>query len=169
MENQSSTSHQTSHLSVYTLEEIGILTPKSTPSVIPATKFLSSDISSVESTSIDDRNTPIAIRKGTRVCTKHLIAKHVSYHRLSPTTRAFTTNPSSVEILKDIQEALAILEWKHIVLEEIRALENNRTWQLVDTPRGEKPMGFKWVFIMKYYVDESIERYKARLVAKHFT
>ncbi|RVW78705.1 Retrovirus-related Pol polyprotein from transposon RE1 [Vitis vinifera] len=81
---------------------------------------------SAESTSSDDLNVPIAFRKGARICTKHLIAKHVSYHRLSPTMRAFPTNLFSVEIPKDIHEGLAILEWKQ-VLEEMRALENNGT------------------------------------------
>ncbi|RVW73919.1 Copia protein [Vitis vinifera] len=82
---------------------------------------------SAESTSSDDLNVPIAFRKGARICTKHLIAKHVSYHRLSPTMRAFPTNLFSVEIPKDIHEGLAILEWKQVVLEEMRALENNGT------------------------------------------
>nr|CAN65787.1 hypothetical protein VITISV_032262 [Vitis vinifera] len=90
-------------------------------------KSLSFDNSSAESTSSDDLNVPIAFRKGARICTKHLIAKHVSYHRLSPTMRAFPTNLFSVEIPKDIHEGLAILEWKQVVLEEMRALENNGT------------------------------------------
>ena len=119
--------NQTSDLSVCTLEEIGIPTPKSLPFVIMVAKSLSFDNSSAESTSSDDLNVPIAFRKGARICTKHLIAKHVSYHRLSPTMRAFPTNLFSVEIPKDIHEGLAILEWKQ-VLEEMRALENNGTW-----------------------------------------
>lgn len=83
--------------------------------------------------------------------------------------RDFTTNLSTVEIPKDIQEALAVPDWKQAVLEEIRALEKNGTWQLLDTPKGKKPVGCKWVFIVKYNTDGSIKRYKARLVAKGFT
>ena len=36
-------------------------------------------------------------------------------------------------------------------------------------PRGKKPVGYKWVFIVKYKADGTVERYKARLVAKGFT
>ena len=36
-------------------------------------------------------------------------------------------------------------------------------------PRGKKPVGCKWVFIVKYKVDGTVERYKARLVVKGFT
>ena len=147
MENQPPTTHQPSHPSVCTLEETCIPTHKYLPSVIPAAKSFSFDNSSAENTSSDTVNVPIAIRKGTRVCTKHPIATHASYHRLSTTMRAFTANLSSVEIPKDIQEALAIPEWKQVVLEEMRALENNEMWQRVDAPRGKKPVGCKWVLL----------------------
>ena len=36
-------------------------------------------------------------------------------------------------------------------------------------PRGKKPMGCKWVFIVKYKADGTVERYKPRLVARGFT
>ena len=39
----------------------------------------------------------------------------------------FTTNMFSVNIQRDMQEALIVLEWKQVVLEEMRALENNET------------------------------------------
>ena len=56
-----------------------------------------------------------------------------------------------------------------VVMEEIRALEKNGTWEVMTLLRGKKPMGCKWLFIMKYKADDTIERYKARLVAKRFT
>ena len=36
-------------------------------------------------------------------------------------------------------------------------------------PRGKKPVGCKWVFIVKYKADGTVERYKPRLVARGFT
>ena len=36
-------------------------------------------------------------------------------------------------------------------------------------PLRAKPVSSKWVFNVKFQVDGSIERYKARLVAKDFT
>ena len=75
----------------------------------------------------NDLDVPIAIRKGTRSCTMHHIAKYVSYHRLSPKYRAFTTNLSSVSIPRNIQDALNHTEWKAAVMEEMEALNKNKT------------------------------------------
>lgn len=52
---------------------------------------------------------------------------------------------------------------------EIRALEANRTWEIVDIPEGVIPIGNKWVYRIKRKSDGSIERFKARLVAKGYT
>lgn len=53
--------------------------------------------------------------------------------------------------------------------EEMRALEKNQTWELVDLPPRKTPVGCRWVFVVKYKVDDSVERYKARLVVKGYT
>ncbi|XP_058008894.1 uncharacterized mitochondrial protein AtMg00810-like [Hevea brasiliensis] len=55
------------------------------------------------------------------------------------------------------------------MVEEMKALAKNKTWELITLPMGEKPVGCKWVFTVKHRPDGSIERYKARLVAKGFT
>ncbi|KAH9698541.1 protein kinase domain-containing protein [Citrus sinensis] len=72
----------------------------------------------------------------------------------------------SVVIPKSVYEALNVPEWKEAMLEEMRALEKNATWEKVDMPDGKTTVGCKWVFTMKYNSDGSLERYKARLVAK---
>ncbi|KAH9657194.1 retrovirus-related pol polyprotein from transposon RE1 [Citrus sinensis] len=117
----------------------------------------------------NDLDVPIAQRKGTRSCTLHPISKYVSYHRLSPFFRAFTANLSVIAIPKSVQDALSIPEWRDAVYAEMRALEKNKTWELVKLPEGKKPVGCKWIFTVKYRADGSLERYKARLVAKGFT
>ena len=53
--------------------------------------------------------------------------------------------------------------------EEMNALEKNRTWEMVDLPRGKTTIGCKWLFTVKFKVDGSLEQYEARLVAKGFT
>lgn len=52
---------------------------------------------------------------------------------------------------------------------EIKALELNKTWTIVDLPPCKVPIGFTWVYNIKHKADGSIERYKARLVAKGYT
>jgi hypothetical protein len=52
--------------------------------------------------------------------------------------------------------------------EEFGALMKNDTWKLVPWQRGINVVDCKWVFKLKRKVDGSIERYKARLIAKCF-
>ena len=52
---------------------------------------------------------------------------------------------------------------------EIKALEDNDTWEVTVLPPGKVPIGCKWVFRIKCRADGTIEKYKARLVAKGYT
>nr|CAN79888.1 hypothetical protein VITISV_019498 [Vitis vinifera] len=49
------------------------------------------------------------------------------------------------------------------------ALKKNKTWELVDLPKGKRKVGCKWVFTTKHRADGTLERYKVRLVAKGYT
>ena len=113
-----------------------------------------------------DLDLPIALRKGVRSRTIHPISNFVSYHRLSSSFSVFTSHLSSIEIPKNVQEAFGDPRWKATVVEKVKALEKNGTSELVTLPKGKRTMGCKWVFPLKYKSNGSVERYKARLVAK---
>ncbi|KAL5769820.1 hypothetical protein ACOSP7_013974 [Xanthoceras sorbifolium] len=67
------------------------------------------------------------------------------------------------------EEASQSSKWMTAMKEEIAALEQNQTWELVPKPRDVKPISCKWVYKIKCRPDGSIERYKARLVARGFS
>ena len=52
--------------------------------------------------------------------------------------------------------------------EEIAIIEKNRTWELVDLPKGKEVICLKWVFKTKYNEDGSMQKNKARHVAKGY-
>lgn len=53
--------------------------------------------------------------------------------------------------------------------EEMKSLQTNETWELVECPPGKKPVGCHWIYAGKYKADGSIECFEARLVAKGYT
>ncbi|RVX11614.1 Retrovirus-related Pol polyprotein from transposon RE2 [Vitis vinifera] len=105
----------------------------------------------------DILNMPIAWRKGVRSCTQHPIGNFISYDKLSPTFRAFTSSITKIQVPRNIQEAFKYPKWKAAVNEEVRALEKNDTWEITDLPRSKKPVGCKWIFTVKYKADGNVD------------
>jgi hypothetical protein len=60
-------------------------------------------------------------------------------------------------------------DWKETVRSEIDSLLSNGTWELSELPFGCKHVGCKWVFKKELKPDGTIDKYKARLVAKAYT
>ena len=53
-------------------------------------------------------------------------------------------------------EAPKDANWHATMEEEMRAIAENKTKDLVDAPEGVKPFGCMWVFKVKYNTDGSI-------------
>ena len=51
---------------------------------------------------------------------------------------------------------------------EYESLMENRTWKLVELPKGREAIGCRWVFKVKYMSDGRVEKFKTRLVARGF-
>ncbi|CAA0822344.1 cysteine-rich RLK (RECEPTOR-like protein kinase) 8 [Striga hermonthica] len=60
------------------------------------------------------------------------------------------------------------VSWRRAMLEEMKAIEENETWELVDPPPGCHPIGLKWVYKVKRDECGAIVKHKARLVARGF-
>ena len=54
------------------------------------------------------------------------------------------------------------------MLEEMKAIEENETWQLVDPPPGCHSISLKWVYKVKRDELGAIVKHKAHLVARCF-
>eukprot|EP00253_Pinus_taeda_P005746 PITA_05746 len=52
--------------------------------------------------------------------------------------------------------------------EEYESILKNKTWDLVELPEGKQPIGCKWLHKPKFKADGSIDKYKARVVAKGY-
>ena len=70
--------------------------------------------------------------------------------------------PTTVtEALKSQQK----VKWEEAIATEMRSLQDNDVWELVEPPKDRKIVGSKW----GTNEDGEVEHYKARLVAQGFT
>ena len=60
-------------------------------------------------------------------------------------------------------------EWKAAADLEYSALMDNQIWSLVELPKEQNVVGFKWVFRVKYDDKGEVNRFKGRLVAQGFS
>ena len=82
---------------------------------------------------------------------------HMSVQRTEPTTID--------EVLSSSDKDL----WEEAMQKEMKSIEENDVWDIVELPKGKKAVGCRWVYKKKIGSDGSIERYKARLVAKGYS
>ena len=62
--------------------------------------------------------------------------------------------------------------WQAAILEEYQSIREAGTWtvqDMSDLPPEKQPVGSKWVFKVKHNPDASVERHKARIVAKGYS
>ena len=83
-----------------------------------------------------------------------------------------TTNVKDNKDPRNFEEAISSSEsihWKNAMDDELDSIKKNKVWELVELPKGRKPIGCKWIFKKKFKSDGTLDKYKARLVAKGYT
>eukprot|EP00253_Pinus_taeda_P024381 PITA_24381 len=91
--------------------------------------------------------------------------------RLSFRLKDYALMPKIVNIVEpaNYEEASKSDAWRATMYEEIKSVNRNHTWDLVELPEGKTPIGCKWLYKTKINADGSIEKLKARLVAKGYS
>ncbi|KAL5537282.1 hypothetical protein ACEPAF_1105 [Sanghuangporus sanghuang] len=87
---------------------------------------------------------------------------------------ALTTVMDHKDLLepRTIKEARSLPEWpmwEQAIEEEMKALENIRTWEIGHAPKGTNIVGSRWVFKVKKDAGGKPIHYKGRLVAQGFS
>lgn len=75
---------------------------------------------------------------------------------------------SPLHKLQTYSQAAQVPKWTQAMVEEFKALEQQRTWNLVPFQPFMNVVGSKWAFKLKKNANGSISQHKARLVAKGF-
>lgn len=92
----------------------------------------------------------------------------LSYHKLSSSHKHFALTIFSNLEPQTFSQAIQIPNWQTTTDYEIKTLEANKTWTLCTLLIRNKAIDYKWVYMIKYKTDGSIERYKICLVAKRY-
>ncbi|KAL0373638.1 UNVERIFIED_CONTAM: Retrovirus-related Pol polyprotein from transposon TNT 1-94 [Sesamum radiatum] len=69
---------------------------------------------------------------------------------------------------RDAMSSSEAKQWKEAVKSEMDSIVSYGTWVLVDLPLGCTTIGCKWVFKKKLKLDGTVNKFKAKLVAKDF-
>ena len=91
-----------------------------------------------------------------------------------PSTRYLTseytmiTEEGELESFQEVQSHEDKQSWLKVMHEEMNSLNKNKTYDLVELPKGKKVLRNKWMFKLKKDGDKLV-RYKARLVVKGFS
>ncbi|GKV44791.1 hypothetical protein SLEP1_g51949 [Rubroshorea leprosula] len=115
---------------------------------------------------------PMMTRTRTRTHTGHVKTSFPKYANTMVTNNNSYLNNASMDIRepKTIKKALQLPQWLRVMQEELAALYKNNTWTLVPPPStNTNIVGSKWVFKTKLNSDGSVDRFKARLVARGFS
>ena len=114
---------------------------------------------------VNSGDLPIALRKDKRHCVCP-ISSFCSYNHLSSHSYCFIASLDSNSLLNNVHEGLSHLVWCRTMIEEMNALDDNGTWDLVRLPIAKKAIGCCQVFVVKVNPNGSVAMLKACLVAK---
>jgi hypothetical protein len=67
------------------------------------------------------------------------------------------------------EEAVQKKQWKEAMTEEYPSIMQNDIWEILPRPKEKSVVTSKWVYKIKHAVDGSIDKYKARFVARGFS
>ena len=90
-------------------------------------------------------------------------SSHFSKHS---SQKKLPTEPST---LNEVLNEPHAKKWKKAMDGEMATLTLRGTWELLELPKGQRPISVIWVFIVKTNANGSIKRFKASLISKGFT
>jgi len=88
----------------------------------------------------------------------------VSSVHLSQSHEALMASIENTNDPSTFSESIQDTKWCKAMDTELRALEENKTWEITLVPLGKRAIGCKWIYRTKFHSDGSIDKCKARLV-----
>ena len=59
--------------------------------------------------------------------------------------------------------------WRDAMMDEYHSIMKNDVWEIVPRPKGKSMVTSRWLYKLKHAANGSVEKYKARFVARGFS
>ena len=105
----------------------------------------------------------VPLRKSTRERRSTILDDYVVYLQEHEFDMGLEDDPISVS---QVKQSSNFEKWIEAMKDEMKSMKDNGVWDLIELPKGVKPIGCKWIFRDS---KGNIIRHKACLVAKGFT
>jgi hypothetical protein len=77
-------------------------------------------------------------------------------------TKLVDEEPTTFEVVQKKQ-------WKEAITEEHQSITKNDVWEIVPRPKEKSVVTSKWLYKIKHATEGSVDKYKARFVARRFS
>ena len=67
------------------------------------------------------------------------------------------------------EEAVGQQVWRDAMVEEYQSIMKNDVWEVVPSPEWKSMATSKWIYKIKHATNGSVEKYKARFMARGFS
>ncbi|UZJ53681.1 hypothetical protein CBS101457_003001 [Exobasidium rhododendri] len=148
------------------------LTPSSDPALITASQEPEADPlddgSSLSSLSSEEEDTPVPLQRQRKPPSYLRDFQHFAFlaNALIVSNQEEPVEPTTVNEAQKLPDWPL---WEEAVKGELNNHKVNGTWKLVDLPYQRWPITARWVLTRKFNADGSINKYKARLVARGYS
>ncbi|KAM1041533.1 hypothetical protein ACFX2J_030452 [Malus domestica] len=102
------------------------------------------------------RRPPTRLQKYVTYASRYPISESISLGEFSTSHAAFLCEFDKHSEPRNFQEAYFLLQWNQAMADELHALEENKTWSLVQLPLGKKVVRSRWIYKIKFKADHFI-------------
>ena len=143
--------------------------------IIASQKFLHVTIPKWKRDNNEDEHCDKILRAFAALIAEELDAD--DYNNIEEVLAAFTNSSatSKINILTSTTYKQAVKDpvweelWQEAIQAELNALQANETWEEIVPPKGVNIVTSKWVFKLKLHFNGSLDKLKARLMARGFS
>jgi len=100
--------------------------------------------------------------------TGYLITNYINYDHLSSSFKHPSLSITYAHEPQTYTQDSKDPQWIKAMRDKLVALQANHTWTITDLPPGKIAIGCHWVYKIKHKLDDSIDHFKAKLIAKGF-